>query len=74
MLLFLSSMMNGQHDASQLPAILVGGGGGRIKAAECSIIAIRPIARCAGCISRCWINLGVRPARFGDANQPLNEL
>src|SRR5207249_8390945 len=31
MLLFLSSMMTGQHDASQLPAILVGRGGGRIQ-------------------------------------------
>src|SRR3989449_3570103 len=32
MLLFLSSMMTGQHDATQLPAILIGVGGGRIHA------------------------------------------
>src|SRR5687768_16368585 len=31
MLLFCSSMLTGNHDASQLPVILIGGGGGRIK-------------------------------------------
>src|SRR5205823_2535170 len=31
MLLFCSSMLTGNHDATQLPALLLGGGGGRIK-------------------------------------------
>src|SRR5205085_8733011 len=31
MLLFCSSMLTGTHDASQLPVVLLGGGGGRIK-------------------------------------------
>ena len=31
MLLFCSSMLTGSHDATQLPVVLLGGGGGRIK-------------------------------------------
>ena len=31
MLLFCSSMLNGGHDATQLPVIVVGGGGGKIR-------------------------------------------
>src|SRR5436305_2666731 len=31
MLLFCSSMLNGGHDATQLPVVLLGGGGGKIK-------------------------------------------
>ena len=31
MLLFCSSMLTGNHDATQLPVVLLGGGGGRIK-------------------------------------------
>ena len=31
MLLYCSSMLNGNHDATQLPVVLLGGGGGRIQ-------------------------------------------
>ena len=31
MLLFCSSMLTGSHDATQLPVVLLGGGGGQIK-------------------------------------------
>ena len=31
MLLYCSSMLNGNHDANQLPVVLLGGAGGRIK-------------------------------------------
>jgi hypothetical protein len=34
MLLFCSSMMSGGHDATQLPVVLVGRGGGRIQTGQ----------------------------------------
>jgi hypothetical protein len=74
MLLFLSSMMTGQHDASQLPAILVGRGGGRIQGGR--VLNYRNQANRQMC--RLYLSmldkLSVRPGRFGDAAEPLGEV
>jgi Protein of unknown function (DUF1552) len=74
MLLFLSSMMTGQHDASQLPAILIGRGGGRIQGGR--VLNYRNQANRQMC--RLYLSmldkLSVRPGRFGDATEPLGEV
>ncbi len=74
MLLFLSSMMTGQHDASQLPAVLVGGGGGRIHGGR--VLNYRTNANRQMC--RLYLSMldkmNIRPGRFGDAAEPLGEV
>jgi hypothetical protein len=53
MLLFLSSMMTGNHDANQLPVVMVGGGGGDgSRAAGFSTTGTSRSARCAGSTCR----------------------
>ncbi len=74
MLLFLSSMMTGSHDASQLPAVLVGGGGGRIQGGR--VLNYRNNQNRQMC--RLYLSMmdkmNVRSARFGDAAEPLGEV
>jgi hypothetical protein len=74
MLLFCSSMMTGQHDNSQLPAILIGGGGGRIQGGR--VLNYRGNANRQMC--RLYLSMmdkmNVRPGRFGDATDALNEI
>jgi hypothetical protein len=42
MLLFLSSMMNGNHEKHQLPVVMLGKGGGRIKTGRVLDYADKP--------------------------------
>ena len=74
MLLYLSSMMTGQHDASQLPVVMVGGGGGRIQGGR--TLNYRNQANRQMC--RLYLSMmdkmNVRPGRFGDAAEPLGEV
>jgi hypothetical protein len=74
-LLFLSSMMTGNHNNDQLPAVMVGGGGGRISGGR--VLNYRDKSNRQMC--RLYLSvmdkLGVRPkGGFGDATEPLNEL
>ncbi len=74
MILFLSSMMTGQHDATQLPVVMVGGGGGRIQGGR--VLNYRNQANRQMC--RLYLSMmdkmNVRPGRFGDAAEALPEL
>jgi hypothetical protein len=74
MILYLSSMLTGQHDNSQLPVVMVGGGGGRIQGGR--VLNYRNNANRQMC--RLYLSmmdkLNVRPGRFGDANEMLNEI
>lgn len=74
MILFLSSMMTGQHDASQLPALLVGGGGGQIRGGRALNYRNQQNRQMCRLYLSMLHKLGVRPARFGDATEPLPEL
>ena len=74
MLLFCSSMLTGSHDATQLPVVMVGRGGGKI--------ADRPGARLPGKPNRQMCSLylsmmdktGVHLDHFGDATERLAEV
>ncbi len=74
MLLFCSSMLTGNHDATQLPVLLLGGGGGRIRGGR--VLDYRDDPNRQMC--RLYLSLmdkaGVRPERFGDATEPLAEV
>jgi hypothetical protein len=74
MLLFLSSMMNGGHDATQLPVVMVGGGGGRIQGGRVLNYRGEPERQMCRLYLSLMDKVGVRPTRFGDATQPLDEV
>ncbi len=74
MLLYLSSMMTGQHDASQLPTILVGGGGGRVQGGRVLNYRTSPNRQMCRLYLSILDKLDVHPGRFGDATEPLGEI
>jgi hypothetical protein len=74
MLLFLSSMLTGQHDASQLPAILVGRGGGRIEGGRVLSYRNSPNRQMCRLYLSMLDKVNLHPARFGDAAEPLGEV
>jgi hypothetical protein len=74
MLMFCSSMMSGGHDATQLPVVLLGKGGGRIetgKVLDCRQAENRQMCRL---YLSMMDKMGVRPGSFGDATEPLHEV
>ncbi len=74
MLMLCSSMMTGSHDATQLPVILVGGGGGQLQGGR--VLDYRENSERQMC--RLYLSLmqkcGLTLDRFGDATQPLAEV
>jgi len=74
MLMFCSSMMSGSHDASQLPVVMVGRGGGKIKTGR--VLDYREQSNRQMC--RLYMSMmdkmNVRPKSFGDATEALAEI
>ncbi len=74
MLLFCSSMMSGSHDATQLPVIMVGGAGGKLKGGR--VLDYREQSERQMC--RLYLSImnkmGVEADQFGDATRPLEEV
>jgi hypothetical protein len=74
MLLFCSSMMSGSHDATQLPVIMVGGAGGKLKTGR--VLDYREQSERQMC--RLYLSImnkmGVELDQFGDATRPLEEV
>lgn len=74
MLLFCSSMLNGSHNATQLPVVLVGGGGGQIEGGR--ILDYRENDNRQMC--RLYLSLldkcGITLDKFGDATEKLPEV
>jgi hypothetical protein len=73
-LMYCSSMLTGNHDASQLPVILLGGAGGQLKGGR--ILNYRNQSNRQMC--RLYLSLmekfGVTLDRFGDATEKLAEV
>src|SRR6267143_6203007 len=74
MILFLSSMMTGNHDNNQLPVVLLGRGGGRIKGGR--VLDYKGKANRQMC--RLYLSMmdkmNVRLPKFGDAAKALVEV
>ena len=74
MLVLCSSMLTGHHDASQLPVVMLGGGGGRIKGGQ----NLNYLGKDNRQMSRLFLSMmdkmNVRPQSFGDATEPLDEV
>ncbi len=74
MLMYCSSMLTGNHDASQLPIVLLGGGGGRIKGGRVLDYNGKPDRQMCRLHLSMMDKMGVRPSTFGDAKSPLEEV
>ena len=74
MLLFCSSMLTGTHDATQLPVILLGGGGGRIKGGRVLDYSGKPDRQMCRLYLSMMDKMNVRLPSFGDASLPLHEV
>src|SRR6185436_2849797 len=71
MLVFLSSMMTGGHDATQLPVVMVGRGGGRIQTGRVLDYREQPNRQMCRLYLSLMDKMNVRPGTFGDATEPL---
>ena len=74
MLVFCSSMLTGNHIANQLPVVVLGGGGGRIKGGRVLDYLDKPDRQMCRLHLSLMDKMGVRPATFGDAKKPLEEV
>jgi len=77
MILFGSSMMDGNsHDAATLPLVLAGGGGGSIRPGRVLDFSERPDPqrRLSNLHLATLQRMGVETTRFGNAVGPLAEL
>jgi len=74
MLLLCSSMLNGHHDATQLPVVLLGGGGGQIQGGQNLDYLDRPNRQMCRLYLSMMNKMGVQRTEFGDATSPLPEI
>jgi len=74
MLMFCSSMLTGNHDATQLPVVMLGGAGGRIQGGR--VLDYKEKSERQAC--RLYLSMmdkmDVRLPKFGDATKPLEEV
>ena len=74
MLMLCSSMIHGSHDASQLPVVMLGGGGGRIKGGQNLDYLGKPDRQMCRLYLTMMDKMGVHLDEFGDARKPLSEV
>jgi hypothetical protein len=74
MILYLSSMMTGNHDNQQLPVVLLGRGGTQIKTGRILDYWKKPNRRMCSLYLSLLDKAGVRLERFGDSKERLAEV
>jgi len=74
MILYLSSMLTGSHDATQLPVVLLGRGGGRIQTGRVLDYREKPNRQMCRLYLSMMDKMGVHVPLFGDAAEPLSEV
>lgn len=73
-LLYLSSMRTGNHDADDLPVLLLGGAGGRLQGGRSLDYREQPQRQLCRLFLSLMAMAGLELPQFGDATQPLTEL
>jgi hypothetical protein len=73
-LMFCSSMLTGSHDASQLPVVVLGGGGGRLKGGRVLDYRDKPERQMCRLYLSLMDKMNVRLDHFGDAKSALEEV
>jgi hypothetical protein len=74
MILLCSSMLNGAHDASQLPVVMLGRAGGQIKTGRVLDYLGNPNRQMCRLYLSMMDKVGVQLTRFGDATERLSEV
>ena len=74
MLLYCSSMMSGNHNADQLPVVVLGGGGGRIRGGRVIDYTGKPDRQMCRLYLSMMDKMNLRLPKFGDASQPLDQV
>lgn len=74
MLLLCSSMLHGNHDATQLPVVLVGTGSGKITGGQNLDYLDKPDRQMCRLYLSMMDKMGVHLDSFGDATSPLPEI
>jgi len=74
MLLYCSSMLNGNHDATQLPVVLLGGGGGTIQGGRVLDYLGKPNRKMCSLYLSMLDRCGIRLDEFGDSTERLAEI
>ena len=74
MILYLSSMMTGNHNNDQLPVVLLGRGGGRIKSGRELDYLGKPNRKMCSLYLSLMEKAGVHLDSFGDSREPLAEI
>ena len=74
MVMLCSSMLTGSHDATQLPVVMVGGAGGRIKGGRVLNYLGKPDRQMCRLYLSMMDKMGVPLDAFGDAREPLAEV
>src|SRR5258708_21776044 len=70
MLMFCSSMMSGAHDATQLPVLVLGRGGGKIESGRVLDYREKPDRQMCRLFLSMMDKMNVRLDKFGDAAAP----
>src|SRR5882724_2913688 len=74
MVLFCSSMLTGNHNADQLPVLLLGGGGGRLQGGRILDYAGKEERQMCRLYLSMMDKMNLRMPKFGDAMTPLEEV
>ena len=74
MILYLSSMMTGNHNNDQLPVVMLGSGGGQIKTGRILDYLGKPNRKMCSLYLSMMDKLGIHLDRFGDSDQRLAEV
>ncbi len=74
MILYLSSMMTGNHNNDQLPVVMLGGGGGQIKTGRVLDYLGKPNRKMCSLYLSLMDKMGVRLDSFGDSKERLAEI
>ncbi len=74
MILYCSSMLTGNHDATQLPVVLLGGAGGRISGGRVLDYLGKPNRKMCSLFLSLLDKAGVHLKAFGDSTEPLAEI
>ena len=74
MVMLCSSMISGHHDATQLPVVMLGGGGGRIRGGQNLNYRENPDRQMCRLYLSMMDKMGVHQNTFGDAVTPLTEI
>jgi hypothetical protein len=73
-ILYCSSMLTGNHDANQLPVVVLGGGGGRLAGGRVLDYLNKPNRKMCSLFLSLMDRCGVRREKFGDSTECLAEV